>query len=40
MNTDKYEIYKDIKEFEQKAQINGKLVNDIWHELENANWLQ
>ena len=40
MNTDKYEIYKDIVEFEQKAQINGKLVKDIWHEVENANWLQ
>lgn len=40
MNTDKYEIYKDIEEFEQKAQINGKLVKDIWDEVENANWLQ
>lgn len=40
MNTDKYEIYKDIEEFEQKAQINGKLVKDIWHEVENVNWLQ
>ena len=40
MNTDKYEIYKDIEEFEQKAHINGKLVKDIWDEVENANWLQ
>lgn len=40
MNTDKYETYKDIEEFEQKAQINGKLVKEIWHEVENANWLQ
>ena len=34
------EIYKDIEEFEQKAHINGKLVKDIWDEVENANWLQ
>ena len=40
MNTDIYEVYKDIEEFEQKAQINGKLVKDIWSEVENANWLQ
>lgn len=40
INTDKYEIYKDIEEFEQKAQINGKLVKDLWDEVENANWLQ
>ncbi len=40
MNTDKYETFKDIEEFEQKAQIDGKLVKDIWNEVENANWLQ
>lgn len=40
MNTDKYEIFKDIEEFVQKAQIDGKLLKDIWQEVENANWLQ
>lgn len=40
INTNKYEIFKDIEEFTQKAQINGKFVKDIWNEVENANWLQ
>ena len=40
MKTDKYETFKDIEEFKQKAQIDGKLLKDIWHEVENANWLQ
>ena len=40
MNTDVYEMFKDIEEFEQRAQIDGKLVKDIWNEVENANWLQ
>ena len=33
-------IFKDIDEFAQKAQINGKLVKDICGNVENANWLQ
>lgn len=40
MNTDKYEIFKDIDEFKQKAQIDGKLLKDVWHNIKNANWLQ
>ena len=40
MNTDTYEMFNDIEEFAEKAQINGKFVKDIWCEVENANWLQ
>lgn len=40
INTDIYEMFKNIDEFAEKAKINGKLVKDIWHEVENANWLQ
>ena len=39
INTDKYEIYRDIEEFGQKAQINGKLVKDIWNEVENPSFM-
>lgn len=34
------ELFKDSEEFRDKAQINGKLLKDIWNEVENANWLQ
>ena len=34
------ELFKDSEEFRDKAQINGKLLKDIWQEIENANWLQ
>lgn len=34
------ELFKDAEEFRDKAQINGKLLKDIWQEIENANWLQ
>lgn len=40
MNTDKFETYKDIEEFKRNAQIDGKLLKDVWHEVENVNWLQ
>lgn len=40
MNTDKFETYKNIEEFKRNAQIDGKLLKDIWHEVENINWLQ
>ena len=40
MSTDTYEMFNDIEEFAEKAQINGKFVKDIWNEVENANWLQ
>lgn len=40
MNTDKYETFKDIEDFKLKAQIDGKLLKDIWHEVKNVNWLQ
>ena len=40
MKTDTYEMFNDIEEFAEKAQINGKFVKDIWCEVENANWLQ
>ncbi len=33
-------LFKDSEEFRDKAQINGKLLKDIWQEIENANWLQ
>lgn len=40
VNTEKYETFKDIDEFQQMAKIQGKLVKDIWNEIENVNWLQ
>ena len=40
MNTDTYEMFKNIDEFTEKAKIDGRLVKEIWHEVENANWLQ
>lgn len=40
INTNKYEKFKNIEEFAKNAKINGKLVKDIWNEVENANWLQ
>lgn len=40
IDTGKGETFKDIDEFVQKAQINGKLVKDIWQEVKNVNWLQ
>ena len=40
INTDTYEMFKDIEEFAEKAKIDGKLVKDVWDEVENANWLQ
>ena len=40
IDTGKGDTFKDIDEFVQKAQINGKLVKDIWTEVENVNWLQ
>ncbi len=40
INTDKDETFKTIEEFQENAQINGRLLKDIWQEVENANWLQ
>ena len=40
MNTDIYQIFKNIEEFAEKTKVDGKLVKDIWNEVENANWLQ
>lgn len=40
MDTDSYETFRDIEEFAEKAKIDGKLVKDIWCEVENADWLQ
>lgn len=40
MGTDTFEVFKDINEFKEKAKINGKLVKDIWDEVENVDWLQ
>lgn len=40
MNTDTYEMFKDIEEFAEKAKVDEKLVKNIWPEVENANWLQ
>ena len=40
MNTDTYEVFKNIEEFTEKAKIDGRLVKEIWHDIENANWLQ
>lgn len=39
-NTGEYKVFKDIEEFKQKAQIDGKLVKDIWNKVTNTNWLQ
>ena len=40
MGTDTFEVFKDINKFKEKAKINGKLVKDIWDEVENVDWLQ
>lgn len=40
VNTEKNETFRNIKEFQQKAKIQGQLVKDIWNEVENVNWLQ
>lgn len=40
INTSLYETFKDIEEFKQKAQIDNKLVKNIWNEVKNAHWLQ
>jgi len=40
INTEKYETFKDIEEFQQMARVQGKLVKDIWNQIENVNWLQ
>ena len=40
MNTDTYEMFNNIEEFAEKAQINGKFVKDIWCDVKNANWLR
>ena len=40
VNGEYFEIFKDIEEFQQKAQINGKHLKEIWNEVENVNWLQ
>ena len=39
-NSGTVELFKDSEEFRDKAQINGKLLKDIWNEVENANWLR
>jgi hypothetical protein len=31
--------YKSIEDFIAKANINGNLIKDIWHEVENIDWL-
>ena len=33
-------MFKNIDEFTKKAKIDGRLLKEIWHEVENANWLQ
>ena len=35
-----YQMFKNIEEFAEKAKVDGKLVKDIWNEVENANWLK
>jgi len=39
VDTDKYEIFKNIEEFKQKARINGSLVKDIWDKVENPSYM-
>ena len=40
INTDIYQMFKNIEEFAEKAKVDGKPIKDIWNEVENANWLQ
>ncbi len=40
INTKEYKTFKNIEEFKQKAKVQGKLLKNIWNEVENANWLQ
>lgn len=40
INTDIYQLFKNIEEFAEKAKVDGKPIKDIWNEVENANWLQ
>ena len=40
VNTGENETFKNIEEFKQKATIQGKLVKNIWNEVEIVNWLQ
>ncbi len=35
-----FEILKDEEDFENNANIGGKLLKGIWHEVQDANWLQ
>lgn len=40
ININIHDMFKNIEEFVEKTKTNGKLVKDIWNEVENANWLQ
>ena len=40
INTDIYQMFKNIEEFAEKAKVDGKSIKDIWCDVENANWLQ
>lgn len=39
-NTNELQTFKSIEDFEENASIDGKLLKDIWGEVENADWLQ
>lgn len=39
-HTKEVQSFNDGQDFKNKAKINGKLLKDIWQEVENAGWLQ
>lgn len=36
---DTVELFKNDDDFRNNAKVDGKLLKDIWHDVENANWL-
>ncbi|MCI8555128.1 MAG: hypothetical protein HFI85_00935 [Clostridia bacterium] len=40
VNTEKCNTFKSVNEFKEKAQIDNKLLKDIWNDTTNRDWLQ
>lgn len=40
VSTQSWDTFKNIKDFENNAKVDGKLLKDIWDETINRNWLQ
>ena len=39
-NPDSLQVYSNTAEFKEKANINGKLLKDIWQDVKNADYMQ